>query len=173
MQCNVCAHGTYTAHRYICMYRDTGNVIPLQCVATQHPLLEKRSAQTDKIQTKIHNVQTDPLDIKHGGSQYNSTNRASTSTLTDGPTGLDVCIAADPLVNRHIQTPNVKAATTKKVGPNTKYKSSQSELFPYIYARVKQYLILMMKASYGHYHSEISWIPRTNFANSALNCSAS
>ena len=59
-------------------------------------------------------------------------NCVSTATLTDGQTGFDICIVTDPTVSRHIQTPSVKNAT-KKVGPSTKCKSSQSDLFPYVW----------------------------------------
>ena len=138
VQSNVCALACHATTQTIDMFSCAETqidhvVIPLQCVATKYQPLKKRSAQIDKIQTKIHDIQTDPIDIKHDGSQYNSTNCASTATLTDGPIGLHICIPTDPPVKRHIQTLVVKTPT-KKFGTSTKCKLSQSEWFHHVCA---------------------------------------
>ena len=62
-------------------------------------------------------MQTDTIDSRANGSQYDSPNVVSKATLTDGHTAIDRAVVTDPPISRQIQT-LVLTKFTKKAGPS-------------------------------------------------------
>ena len=99
-----------------------------------HVCMEKKSILTDTVHIHVvaQNMHTDKMDKQlmdkmDKRSEYDHPNTRSTGVLlTHFPTGVDKCVALDPVISRHVQTEVVKSIH-KKVGCNKTCSTTQSD----------------------------------------------